>query len=509
MDQPSCSVENASSHPSPAAIVRYGVGFDVHKDTIVACVKAQLVDATIIEIRTHTFNAHPAGLNEICHFLQKYHPISYFLMECTGVYHLSLFYALKQAFPQASSQIVAMNPLMVNHRLAEFGNKHDKADARGLATLTFYDGLVKPSYIGDRAFMELRDLTRAYARNRQQTSRIKNQITRIFHANNIKFAFDFATTWVREFLAVFVNQSLSFGEAFEFYVNDLREHQESTGVAENNRKALLPFVDVRLQDMARYHLSLLLERLHYEEVLGAALIVQVEQKILAAPDFAEAYRQLLQITGFGSISALTVLTEIGDYRRFTSWNQLAKYAGVVPQIGNSAEVKHKGHINRYSNGILRHVLCQIATILINRADRSTDLGRYADLQFHVKQKPFKVAMIKVGQKLIRVIFEVLVGNVPYSPSYEREIRHNQVLQRRFELKRSYLESSRIKVLRSDISRFLVNHYEDLNAKGRFHLAQGFHTILNKAKRRENSSSSPGGNKKRNYISKGGSSDPPS
>ena len=84
-------------------------------------------------------------------------------MECTGVYHLALYYALKSAFPDATNRIIAMNPLMVNHRLAEFGNKHDKADAQGMATLTFYDGLIKPSYIGDRSFMELRDLTRAYA----------------------------------------------------------------------------------------------------------------------------------------------------------------------------------------------------------------------------------------------------------------------------------------------------------------------------------------------------------
>lgn len=468
----------------PTSVVRYGIGFDVHKETIVVCVKAQLADATIIEIKTHTFNAHPSGLNEICRFLRKYQPIAHYLMECTGVYHLSLYYALKKAFPSASNRVVAMNPLMVNHRLAEFGNKHDKADARGLATLTFYDGLIKPSYIGDRAFMELRNLTRSYTRNRQETSRIKNQITKILHANNFKMTLDYNATWVRQFLAIFINHSFSAGEAFDFYLQDMQSHQESTNVPEKNRQTLLPFAEVQLTDMARFHLSLLLERLHYEDVIGSALIVQVEQKILSNSEFTLAYQQLLSIPGFGSISALIVLTELGDYHRFTSWQQMAKYAGVVPQIGKSADVIQKGHINRYSNGILRRTLCQVATVLINRADKTFDLGTFAFQQYKVKQKAFKLALIKVSQKLIRVIYAILIDHVEFNPTYEKELHRKQSIARRYQKKQSYLEPVRVKILRSDINRFLVNHYDALNSKGRYHLVHGFHSLLNKAKNKE-------------------------
>lgn len=493
--------EKTQNTSPAAAVVRYGVGFDVHKETIVVCVKAQLFDATIIEIQTHTFKAHPAGIDEICHYLLKYQPVSFFLMECTGVYHLPLYYALKAAFPKYQNQVIAMNPLMINHRLAEFGNKHDKADAQGIATLAFYDGLIKPSYIGERSFMELRDLTRAYAGNRQHTSRIKNQLTRILHANNLKFPFDYSATWVQQFLAFYVNNSLPLLEALDYFILDLKAHQESTGVIEKKRDDLIPFGEIKLDENARYHLSLLLERLQYDEILGASLLVQVETKILENPDFASAYRQLLAVPGFGSISALTILTELGDYHRFTNWEQMAKFAGVVPQIGKSADVVHKGHINRYSNGILRQSLCQVATVLINRADKSFDLGAFAFQQYHIKQKPFKLALIKVSQKLIRVIYAILVLGIEYSAVHEKEAKRNQIINRRYQQKKSYLEPIRVRALMSDINRFLVTHYDALNSKGRYHLVHGFHSLLKKA---SNNSDEVKKSvvKKRNVISKG-------
>ena len=88
---------------------------------------------------------------------------------------------------------------------------------------------------------------------------------------------------------------------------------------------------------------------------------------------------------------------------------------------------------------LRRTLYQVATVLINRADSTYDLGCFAIQQYTVKQKSFKLALIKVSQKLIHVIYAILVNNIEYSPSHEKEIHRKQVLTQRFQIKQSYFK----------------------------------------------------------------------
>ena len=47
----------SSEHAPP--VLRYGVGFDVHKATIATCVKAQTPTGEIVEIRSHVFQCNP------------------------------------------------------------------------------------------------------------------------------------------------------------------------------------------------------------------------------------------------------------------------------------------------------------------------------------------------------------------------------------------------------------------------------------------------------------------
>ena len=55
-----------------------------------------------------------------------------------------------------------MNPLLVHRRIADLGRKTDKADAGNLASLAFYDDLIRPSYIGSTQYLQLREMVRSY-----------------------------------------------------------------------------------------------------------------------------------------------------------------------------------------------------------------------------------------------------------------------------------------------------------------------------------------------------------
>ena len=92
-------------------ITRYGVGMDVHKDSVMVSVHAQTKENIIIEVITHKFKNTPLGLQEMISFLKKYKPTCNYLMECTGVYHRPVYRALMSEFGYENNKIIAMNPL--------------------------------------------------------------------------------------------------------------------------------------------------------------------------------------------------------------------------------------------------------------------------------------------------------------------------------------------------------------------------------------------------------------
>ena len=64
--------------------------------------------------------------------------------------------------------------------------------------------------------------------------------------------------------------------------------------------------------------------------------------------------------GIGFLSAVTIVAEIGDVRRFATAPQLMAYAGLVPSEHSSGASRHRGHVTKTGNGHLRHVLGEAA-----------------------------------------------------------------------------------------------------------------------------------------------------
>ena len=52
-------------------VIQYGVGFDVHRDTIAVCVAAQLATGDIIEVKNHEYGATPKSIEEIISFVMN------------------------------------------------------------------------------------------------------------------------------------------------------------------------------------------------------------------------------------------------------------------------------------------------------------------------------------------------------------------------------------------------------------------------------------------------------
>lgn len=80
--------------------------------------------------------------------------------------------------------------------------------------------------------------------------------------------------------------------------------------------------------------------------------------------FSSGYRprvdRLRCFRGIDTIASMTLLSEIGDWRRFERPGQLMAYLGLVPSERSSGDRERRGPITKAGNSRCRHVLVQAA-----------------------------------------------------------------------------------------------------------------------------------------------------
>lgn len=86
---------------------------------------------------------------------------------------------------------------------------------------------------------------------------------------------------------------------------------------------------------------------------------QIEALALS-PHYQRAVEHLCCFRGISTIAAMTLVTEIGDWRRFERPGQLMAYLGLVPSEHSSGERHRRGPITKAGNSRCRHVLVQAA-----------------------------------------------------------------------------------------------------------------------------------------------------
>jgi len=460
---------------------RMGIGLDVHKDTVAACVSGQTSTGEIIELKYHVFRNDDVGLHEMCRFLHRFNHNPTFLMECTGVYHIAVFRALNKAFPAAKDRIIAMNPLLVHNRIADLGSKNDRADARSISALAFYTKILRPSYVGSDHFFAVRDHMRVYHRNHTQLTRLKNRIHRQLHLANQKFTFDLSREWCLQLLDHYISKSWSLKECYEDLLGILQKEGKG-GALKKHFEEIIRHGEVILTDEQRFGLQIDLLQLFHSERVGAIFIKRAEENILHDSELSSHYRMFQMIPGFGPVTILTVLTEIGDYSRFYSLKAFVKFCGVIPSVQQSGATVAKGHVNRFTNKHIRQALCQAAGVLIGLKQRNSDLAAFAYHQRFIRGLPFKKAVLKVAAKYAHTIYQLLTEQREYDPTWDITQKKRIAIAKKLKSKGSLLENSQTRGLRREIKNFLVSHSELLNATSRYHLVNGFTRLIQKSKR---------------------------
>jgi transposase len=99
--------------------------------------------------------------------------------------------------------------------------------------------------------------------------------------------------------------------------------------------------------------------LDYKLARRAELDRRIEE--LAFSDgYQAAVERLRCFRGIDTHTAMVLVTELGDFRRFGSARQLMAYVGLVPTEHSSGERRRQGSITKAGNSRCRHVLVQAA-----------------------------------------------------------------------------------------------------------------------------------------------------
>jgi transposase len=111
---------------------------------------------------------------------------------------------------------------------------------------------------------------------------------------------------------------------------------------------------------------------------------------------------LLQLTGVGLITSVTVLAAIGDITRFPDANHLVGYSGLGASVHDSGMTKHTGGITKAGRRDLRGALVEAAQVAVLHDPRwKSELARLEPRLGRNK------AVVAIARKLLVVIWHVL------------------------------------------------------------------------------------------------------
>jgi transposase len=136
----------------------------------------------------------------------------------------------------------------------------------------------------------------------------------------------------------------------------------------------------RLADaLAQAALEHMLVHLSALDAQIATVDQQLEQVATTDP-WADPVAWLCSFRGIATRTALGLLAEIGDFRRFASPRELMSYLGLTPSEYSSGQQQHRGHITKTGNRHARRLLIEAAWHYQHRPRTS---ARAAKLAGHI------------------------------------------------------------------------------------------------------------------------------
>lgn len=341
------------------------VGIDVHKTTWVVTVM------TAVGNYEKKFS-QPASAQKLFDNLKKNYPDArYEAVYEAGFTGYSTYYHLTDFGVNCSIVNAADVPTTDEERR----NKTDVVDSAKLARC-LKNGDLHPIYVMPKECLDARGVVRIRKTFLKQLNGYKVRIKHLLYNNGVEYPERFAkssTHWSRAFT-----------------------------------KWLCEEVSLLSED--RVALDLLLEQVEClrRSVLNATRKLR---ELSQLPFYKKNFDHLLTIPGIGVITAMTILTEIADTKRFPNERSYTKYVGFVPDCHQSGEHNSKGEMTGRGNNRLRMAYIEAAWIAIRK-----DIALNSAFSRYCQRMEKNEAIVRIARSLAHISLALVKTDKDYVPA---------------------------------------------------------------------------------------------
>lgn len=291
-------------------------GLDVHKDSVVACVR-HMTDGKVTSA-VKTFKTTTQELMLLSDWLCA-QGATYAAMEATGVYWKPVWNILAAG----GLELILANAAHVKNVP---GRKTDVKDAEWLADLMAH-GLIKASFVPGEPTQQMRDLLRTRKQFVRERSSHQQRIQKTLEETNIKL-----DSVISDVLG------LSGRRILEALIAGQTDPRALAALAHGRIRATAAELEAALRGRVTAHHRFMLQ-LHLDHLDAVdAAIARIDKEVEGSLDpFRVAVQMLSGIPGISTLSAEVIVSEIGtDMGRFETGGHLISWAGLCPRNDESA-----------------------------------------------------------------------------------------------------------------------------------------------------------------------------
>ncbi|MDE3110740.1 MAG: IS110 family transposase [Acidobacteriota bacterium] len=324
-----------------ALLYRRCAGLDIHRDTVVACVRTRAKGK--FEEQRETFGTFTNELKRMERWLRAQR-VRQVAMESTGVYWMPVWNVLEAS--RCRFQLTLVNPAQVR---AMAGHKTDQIDSGRIAEFLQH-GRLAGSFIPPVSIREARAVERRRVHLQQDRNRVIHRIGRLLQTVNIKLS------------SVLSNiVGLSGRRILRAIADGRRNGEKLAALAHHSLNGKKAQIAASLEGRYSEHFRWLLAELPDELDRLDDKLAEVTRRLedYMTPH-AELIERLTTIPGIEKITAWTLIAETGaDMSPFPDAKHLASWAGLCPGNNESAGKRKSGR-TRKGNRYLRRILVQAA-----------------------------------------------------------------------------------------------------------------------------------------------------
>ena len=174
-----------------------------------------------------------------------------------------------------------------------------------------------------------------------------------------------------------------------------------------NEKNTLWQKDKRLSKVEQFQLKLEMENRGYIEKQISRIGKEVAKMSHKNP-WAQDMTYLMQLPGFGVITAMTILAAIGEVKRFESAKKLASYSGLTGGVDQSGTHLVQKGVTKEGRRELRWAIVEVAQRAVKSDPRWTHKFQELHKRMHRNQ-----AIVAIARQLLELVWYVLTRRQPY------------------------------------------------------------------------------------------------